>query len=460
MKNLYQPFSVFIIGISIILFIFSDCKKSDLNPEEENDDPEELPEELPPLEDNFILVFSESFDHATDPQAWPYRSMGWWNTTNNTLVADVPGHGNVLNLNFPAGTVGSQSGIGNYKIPLDSAYKELYFSWDYYIPNGFDWGDSDGIYGGKFFGGLAGGKMPNIPHDANDLTDGWATMNMFENGFCQTYNYFKSTEYSGGLWPNGDYLTTTPLGVWKTLTIRVKVNDPNESNGIFEVFEDSKLIYSRTGVQVTNSAHPDWLIESLYLNCFWGGSGECPQDQSMQFDNLVAFYYPPGSAGYRSGASEANRQITIPTAGSYHPVPPNKFTGTTYTEASGAIESHCGFYQPVIHPEDFETSTIEVSGASSITINVTKFAYDPGITYSGWKQNLKIYRGTGVGKALQRTFVNGTYTTVPTTVTITGSSATIEWQAGSGNFNGFSLNYTSNGSGSGNNFECGNYLAN
>jgi hypothetical protein len=409
------------------------------------------------------IVFSENWDTATSANPWPYHSAGWWSYHNS--VVSVAGHGKVLHSFFPEGTIGAGSGMGNYKIPLDSSYQEMYLSWDYYIPGDFDWGESDGITGGKFFGGLAGGKMPNIPHNSSDLTDGWASMFMFEAGIFHTYNYFKSSEFDPNGWPLGANISSTPKGVWKTVTIRVKVNNPNQSNGIFEVFVDSTLAYSETSVRYHNSVNTDYLIESIYLNLFWGGGDTArhvsPKDQYMRFDNLIAFYYLSGSNDYRSGASEQNRKINIPAAISYYPTPPNIFTETTYTEASGTIESHCGFYQPAASPGNFLTSTIEVEGASSIAIEVTKFDYDGGISqqWAQGLQTLKIYSGTSSGKTLERTFANGTYTTIPTTVNISGNSATIEWQAGSGNFNGFSLDYSSNGTGSGSNFECPDYFA-
>jgi hypothetical protein len=411
----------------------------------------------PVLAQSVVTVFSENFDNATSTQPWsPYFSSGWWNS--NTTLESISGKGKVLRTNFPSGTVGDSHGFGNYRIPLDSAYKELYLSWEYFLPSTFDLGYADGLGGGKFFGGFAGGSMTAIPNnDATDV-DGWVSMFIFQNGNYRTYNYFKGTSYSGG-WPTGSLVTDLIKGQWRRITIRMKINDGDQSNGIFEVFDNDKLVYQQTNAKIVNSSHPEYLIEHIYLNSFFGGSGTSyasPITQYMQFDNLIAFYYPKSSAGYRSGSSEAGRVLQVPQAtASYHPMPPNKFTPGNYTDASGTISSHCGFYQPVNHSESFETSTIQVSGASSISINVTKFVYDGGISYSGYKQTLKIYQGVGTSRVLKQTYMNGTYTT-PGTISISGNSATIEWQAGQGSHNGFSLNYTSNGSGAGRNYVCRN----
>jgi hypothetical protein len=249
-------------------------------------------------------------------------------------------------------------------------------------------------------------------------------------------------------------------GQWNRIAIRLKINDGDQSNGILEVYNNGVLAFQQTDAKVVNSIHPDYLIEHIYLNSFFGGTGPqyaSPQDQFMEFDNLVAFYYPKGSSGYRSGASEKGRILAVPSVISYHAIPPNKFTPKTYTDANGTISSHCAFYQPVRHV-GFETSTIQVSNASGLTINVTKFLPDGALTNSGSKQILNIYKGVGSNKTLVATY-SGLGVQLQSHY-ISGNSATIEWQAGLGINGGFALNYTSDGSGSGNNFICDNYFAN
>jgi hypothetical protein len=409
-----------------------------------------------------VVVFSENFDDATSTEPWdPYFSSGWYSSSPLNVLEYESGRGQVLTVNFPAGTVGASSGLGNYRIPLDSAYKELYLSWEYFVPSIFNYGWGDGTGGGKFFGGFAGGSMTAIPNDdATDL-DGWASIVMWQNGTYSTYNYFKGTTFSPDGWPYGSIIAPIEKGKWHRLTIRLKMNDGDLANGLFEIFDNNVLVYQLKNAKIVNGSHPEYFIEHIYLNSFFGGNGpeyESPIDQYMKFDNLVAFYYPPGSTGYRSGASETGRTLVVPQATSYHPLPPNKFTPAKYTDASGVIESHCAFYQPVEHTDDFETSTIEVAGASYLDINVSKFDYDLGVNFSGYKQILNIYQGVGPNKVLMQTYERGVRT-IPGTTTIYGSSATIEWQAGQGTHGGFSLNYTSDGTGSGNNFSCNSYFA-
>ena len=168
---------------------------------------------------------------------------------------------------------------------------------------------------------------------------------------------------------------------------------------------------------------------------------------------MIAYYYPEDSPEYRKGASEAGRVITVPNAISYHPDPPNRFKETTYTEANRTIESHCGFYLPTMFGGGFQTSEIEIAGASYIDVNITKFRYDAGVNCH--KQILKVYKGTGSSKVLKKTYQNGVATS-PGTVSVSGNSATIEWQAGVGQHNGFTIEYSSDETGSGENYQCGN----
>ena len=417
---------------------------------------------LPVVGQSVITVFSENFDNATSTQPWsPYYSSGWFSKEPLNALQAVSGKGKVLHVNFPAGTVGVEHGLGNYRIPLDSAYKELYLSWEYFLPANFDFGWADKLGGGKFFGGFAGGSMTAIPNtDATDV-DGWVSILMFQDGYSTTYNYFKGSSFSSGGWPYGERVATIVKGQWRRMTIRLKINDGDLSNGLFEVYDNDVLVHQLANAKIVNGSHPEYLIEHIYLNSFFGGSGReyvSPIDQFMEFDNLIAFYYPKGSTGYRSGPSESGRIIQVPQATSYHPLPPNRFRPTTYTDANGTINSHCSFYQPVNHTDNFETSTIQVSGATSLNINVTKFSYDGGVNYIGYKQILKIYQGIGSNRVLKQTFQNGILTT-PGSIAISGNSATIEWQAGQGSQNGFSLNYSSNGTGSGKNFTCADYKA-
>jgi hypothetical protein len=406
-----------------------------------------------------VVVFSENWNDSYLLEPWkPNNSAGWFLTSPKNQLVAQENRGNSLRVNFDAGDLGSASGMGNYRIYLDSMYKELYISWEYWLTADFDFGYADGNGGGKFFGGVSGGNMYDIPRTAIDTADGWAYFMMFQNGSYYTYPYFYNAEYWGG-YPAGYKITALTRGEWREITVRLKVNDPQVANGIVEVFDNGKLVFQQTNAQMTSPTHPEWLIDALYLNNFFGGTSACPKAQYAMYDNLVAWYYPKGSSMYRSGVSESGRTLYAPRVSNYHPKVPNKFTETVYSDAAGKISSHCGFEMPIYHGDDYETSTIEISNASRISINVSEFTYDKGQSYTGYKQILNIYQGKGSNRTLVKSFMYGQNTSVPSQIEISGNTAEIEWQAGNGQHRGFTLTYTSNGTGSGKNFTCGKFTA-
>lgn len=404
-----------------------------------------------------VVVFSENWDNSTELEPWkPNITSGWFQEYPKNQIVSQSGKGNVLKVNFDAGDISGMAGMGNYRVYLDSMYKELYFSWEYYLDPNFDYGFTDGEGGGKFFGGFSGGNHTNVPYVASDTSVGWTYFMMFHDGEYFTYPYFYNHEYWDG-YPAGNNIAPIVKGTWREITIRLRVNDPNMANGFVEMFDNGKLVFRKTDYQMTSPAHPEWLIDALLLNTFFGGPSPSPKAQYAMFDNMVAWYYPKSSSFYRAGTSESGRLVYAPRVTNYHPRVPNKFTETTYTDARGTITSHCGFAMPINLEDVFQTSTIQISGASWITLNVSKFDYNYS-SYSGSGQILRIYSGTGANRTLVKT-VDQNNPNVPTSVDIASNSATIEWQAGKGDRMGFNLTYSSDGTGSGKNFTCGNFTA-
>jgi hypothetical protein len=406
-----------------------------------------------------VVVFSENWNDSYSLEPWaPNYASGWFTGNPKNQVVPYSNHGNVLRVNFASGDIGGGvAGIGNYRIYLDSMYRELYFSWEYYLDPAFDYGYADTDGGGKFFGGLSGGNRTNVPRVPSDTSIGWTYFMMFHNGDYFTYPYFYNHEYWDG-YPSGNEIAPIYRGEWREVTIRLRVNEPNKANGFVEMFDNGRMVFRKTDYQMTSPTHPEWMIDALLLNVFFGGSSPCPKAQYAMFDNMVAWYYPKSSSQYRAGTSEAGRLVYAPRVSNYHPKVPNQFTPTTYTDARGTVRSHCGFAMPIVHDNNFQTSTIEISDATRISINVTKFSHTYS-TWSGSQQILKIYSGKGDNRTLVQTFDPDTYTRVPTAIEINGNTATIEWQAGSGDRQGFNLQYTSDGTGTGKNFTCGDFTA-
>jgi hypothetical protein len=155
-----------------------------------------------------VIVFSENFDTTLSVDPWPYHSQGW--ISSGMCLKTEEEQGNVLTIRYSKGEVETKPGLGNYRIPLESAYKELYLSFEYYLPEDFDFGFGDNRGDGKLF---AGGSMANIPH--NFTVD----------------------------------------------------NDGDQCNKLLEIFVNDTMIYEEIGTKVVNSVHPEYLIEHIYLTC-------------------------------------------------------------------------------------------------------------------------------------------------------------------------------------------------
>lgn len=116
----------------------------------------------------------------------------------------------------------------------------------------------------------------------------------------------RGTDASGNLlstkwndWANlywfGGQASTTPIydanhvGEWYAIETRVKLNDPGQSNGIFQVWIDDQLEMSRTDLNWIGSYEigpgAGYGLNWLALENYWNAGS--PQDQERYFDNFV-----------------------------------------------------------------------------------------------------------------------------------------------------------------------------
>ncbi|MHA6485003.1 cadherin-like beta sandwich domain-containing protein [Paenibacillus sp. strain BS8-2] len=100
-------------------------------------------------------------------------------------------------------------------------------------------------------------------------------------------------------WPNlywfGGQVSETPIydenhvGEWYAVETRVKLNDPGQSNGIFQVWIDDELQMNRTDLNLIGSYEigpgKGYGLNWLALENYWNAG--TPQDQERYFDNFV-----------------------------------------------------------------------------------------------------------------------------------------------------------------------------
>ena len=366
----------------------------------------------------------------------------------------------------------------NLRFPLDSVYTDLYISTKKRYQSDFDWGYSDGSGGGKSGMNFAGGHPVNVPYWVNPNDEaGWWGGNLYKNGNYQEFFYTKATaDYpSGGcqisdgdnVWnipegesycfPGGSQWGTLSKGVWERLGQRIKINEIGQANGFVESIDGTTVTQTRSGLTWATTIRDG--IQFMYGNEFAGGSGinyYAPKDQYVDIDDITVYYYPQGNSHYSATAHSTGTKLYVPDNVSNVGITTaisDPFNGYAFTEDAGTLQSHPQVSW-FLTSEATGTQTVSVSGASHIYFQFQDFWPNTSSTPS-YRSSVKIYSGTGGGKTLVYTF---DHTNLPGTgiKTINASSATIEFYTGrnyneSNPSNGFILNYTSDGSGSGTN---------
>ncbi|MHA6485027.1 cadherin-like beta sandwich domain-containing protein [Paenibacillus sp. strain BS8-2] len=140
----------------------------------------------------------------------------------------------------------------------------------------------------------------------------------------------RGTDASGTLlstkwndWPNlywfGGQTSQTPIydenhvGSWYAVETRVKLNDPGQSNGIFEIWIDDELQMSRTDLNLIGSYEigpgKGYGLNWLALENYWNAG--TPQDQERYFDNFVISRSKIGLAVDDAAPETASGNLTI-----------------------------------------------------------------------------------------------------------------------------------------------------
>lgn len=128
------------------------------------------------------------------------------------------------------------------------------------FPVGFQFvkgGKLPGVYGGvEPFSG--GGHNPN----------GWSMRLMWQAGGAgEIYAYISGVNGYGLDLGRGDF-TWPADGLWHTVSLKVVVNSPGQSNGEAVLSLDGRVVVDATGLAVTDTATP---ISGLFFSTFYGG---------------------------------------------------------------------------------------------------------------------------------------------------------------------------------------------
>jgi hypothetical protein len=135
--------------------------------------------------------------------------------------------------------------------------------------------------GGKLYG-LAGGAASTgcDPIVAN----GWSARYMWDSMRLYLYDQNR-VDVCGDSY--GFSPSVLPVNVWTRLTMRVKINTPNVTDGIIQIWVNGNLAYSRTNIRLRgNVSSSTARVDKIFMQPFRGGndaSWSVPADTTIDF---------------------------------------------------------------------------------------------------------------------------------------------------------------------------------
>jgi hypothetical protein len=153
---------------------------------------------------------------------------------------------------------------------------EVYMSYDFKFDKGFDWSPKKG------------GKLPNFvgPKDSGDgqtaYKNRWRVGPLWNPGrTMHTYVYDADTA-AYPLWWDGITLTD---GRWYHYVTRIKINSPNNNDGIIQTWLDGKLVASKYNVRFYRDR--DGLSKKLFWELHGDNVAVSDEDRVFFFDNVM-----------------------------------------------------------------------------------------------------------------------------------------------------------------------------
>jgi len=107
-----------------------------------------------------------------------------------------------------------------------------------------------------------------------------------EQGNVRTteFNDFANLRWLGYAWSDTPIFDQDHIGPWYCVEARARLNDPGQSNGVFQLWIDGVLEAERTGLNWVGS-YTEYGINAVFIENYWNGGA--PRDQERYFDNVV-----------------------------------------------------------------------------------------------------------------------------------------------------------------------------
>jgi uncharacterized protein YjdB len=250
-------------------------------------------------------IWCDDFEQDRTAQYFEYDNAG-----GNFVRASGTGRngGTAMRAHYSAGAVS----VGSLKLalgqtpsstfkPVDAGtanYRELY--WRVYFRNQYGW---TGGGGGKLtratvftapdwsqamIAHLWSSDPPDETHLQLDPARGTdASGNVLTVG----YNDFAHLTWLGAQRSTTAFFDAAHVGKWYCVELHVKLNDPGQSNGIYELRVDGNLEASRTGLNFLGS-YSTYGINAVFLENYWNQGSPVAQDRYL--DDFVVSQQPIG----------------------------------------------------------------------------------------------------------------------------------------------------------------------
>jgi hypothetical protein len=408
----------------------------------------EIPPEEPGEGDTMNIVWAETFEslpnllNATVKQYWQTNQSFWVDGGGNDIFLYNEGgsHGKVMQAYIREDHyAGGNDGGFACTIPMDTAYNEMYLSWDMYVDPLFDGESKSGYYSGKILFGFQGGNNVFNPScwcpvgsntngvDSTINGHGWCNNGVWGSGNTwRPYAYDQNHDGSNGQIELG----FGTKGQWVHVTTRIKLNTPGQRDGLIEFFVNDSLwdvSYVRgmdlrglgipTRDTLKQNSWQQWnaglgRVSGIFLTFFSGGGGihyASKRDNYLKIDNLIAYHYNSNANAYRSGFSEHHRKIPTvrPTAIKYSR---DILNDSIYVGNHGRI--NCTKWGQTI-PAALNTAD---SCTKYVNMTTSTFSYKINFWNDGWNYNdsgseldswVKIYYWNGTKWVRSKWFQEG-----------------------------------------------------